>query len=233
MKADGLEQRWLPDGSLLEPIRKHHRRFTGTLRKLKSSTLCQVEEYYAMEKKFGKSVMVIASGGCPSMRHNRPWLQPFVARASAGLAIVMTLIACATNTQNMSKTNNELVVAGPLAKLVWLSGSWSSIEDNKLSEKHWTTPSSNLMLGMNRTVVSGVTKHHEQLRIEATSDGIFYVANPARQATTSFKLVDIGESFAVFENPQHDYPKRITYRRTNLTLTVRIEGLCAPKKQTQ
>jgi hypothetical protein len=80
------------------------------------------------------------------------------------------------------------------------------------------------MLGMNRSVDSGVTTHHEQLRIELRDDGVFYIASPSRQETTAFKLVDSGEAHAVFENREHDYPKRITYRRSGSTLTVRIEG---------
>ena len=93
-----------------------------------------------------------------------------------------------------------------------------------MSEEHWTTPSANLMLGMNRSVDSGVTKHHEQLRIELKDKGVFYVASPIGQETTAFKLVESGKSYGVFENLAHDYPKRISYRRSGPTLTVKIEG---------
>lgn len=108
-------------------------------------------------------------------------------------------------------------------ELRWLAGSWSSDKD-QLVEEHWTAPSTNLMSGINRTVSRGTTKHYEQLRIEVRPDGIFYVASPIGQETTSFKLIEQGKMYVVFENLQHDYPKRITYRCSHRSLTVRIEG---------
>lgn len=133
-------------------------------------------------------------------------------------------IACSTSAQHSPKGTTVAAATGPLAELVWLTGSWSSAEGGKTSEEHWTTPSANLMLGMNRSVDSGVTKHHEQLRIESKDEGVFYIASPSGQETTAFKLVESGKSYAVFENPDHDYPKRISYRRSGSTLTVKIEG---------
>lgn len=115
-------------------------------------------------------------------------------------------------------------VTGPLAELSWLTGSWASTGEDELVEEHWTAPTTNLMLGLNRTSDGGTTRHHEVLRIEARPDGIYYVASPSGQATTAFEMVEHGRFFAVFENPAHDYPRRITYRRDGQWLTVRIEG---------
>jgi hypothetical protein len=42
-------------------------------------------------------------------------------------------------------------------------------------------------------------------------------------------MVTLGESEAVFENPDHDFPQRITYRRSGRELHVRIEDLSATK----
>ena len=33
-----------------------------------------------------------------------------------------------------------------------------------------------------------------------------------------------GPGFAVFENPAHDFPKRLSYRRTGQTLRVEVDG---------
>lgn len=145
----------------------------------------------------------------------------------AGVILIAALgscFGCARNLPQSSTKPEASAATGPLAGLAWLSGSWASVEAGNLSEEHWTAPSTNLMLGMNRTVDAGVTKHHEQLRIESKDDGVFYVASPSGQETTAFKLVEGGDSHAVFENLDHDYPKRITYRRTGPTLTVTIEG---------
>jgi len=72
------------------------------------------------------------------------------------------------------------------------------------------------MLGMSRTVAGDKTVEFEYLRIEQREDGIYYVAHPkARCPGTDFKLTRLSSSEVVFENPQHDFPKRIIYRKTS------------------
>jgi Domain of unknown function (DUF6265) len=71
------------------------------------------------------------------------------------------------------------------------------------------------MLGMSRTIAGNRTAEFEFLRIEQREDGIYYVAQPkGRCPATDFKLTRVAAQEAVFENPQHDFPKRIIYRKT-------------------
>lgn len=44
------------------------------------------------------------------------------------------------------------------------------------------------------------------------------------QSAASFPLVRLSGQEAVFENPQHDFPQRVIYRRDGDRLTGRIEG---------
>jgi hypothetical protein len=60
----------------------------------------------------------------------------------------------------------------------------------------------------------GKTVFFEYLRIEARGSDIYYVAHPkARTPGTDFKLTRLTRQEAVFENPAHDFPKRIIYRK--------------------
>jgi len=78
---------------------------------------------------------------------------------------------------------------------------------------------------MSRTVAGEKTVEFEYLRIEQRADGIYYVAHPkARCPGTDFKLTRASATEAVFENPEHDFPKRIIYRKTEDGLTARIDG---------
>lgn len=113
----------------------------------------------------------------------------------------------------------------------WMAGSWISrtktsegIEQS--SEEHWTHAAGGTMLGTNRTIVGGKTVSFENLRIEAKPDGTFYLASPnGRQPPTAFRLTASGPINAVFENPQHDYPQRISYwLTTDDVLHARVEG---------
>ena len=81
------------------------------------------------------------------------------------------------------------------------------------------------MLGMSRTVAGEKTLFFEYLRLELRPDGIFYVAHPKARPGVDFKLVKLEGQSAVFENLEHDFPKRILYRRNpDGSLTARVEG---------
>src|ERR1044071_7252108 len=103
-----------------------------------------------------------------------------------------------------------------LADISWISGDWQTEPGGRRQiEEHWTTVAGGSMLGMSRTVGGDKTVEFEYLRIEQREDGIYYVAHPkARCPGTDFKLTRLSSSEAVFENPQHDFPKRIIYQKT-------------------
>ena len=72
------------------------------------------------------------------------------------------------------------------------------------------------MIGMGRTVRGDKTAEFEFLRIEQRGDDVFYVANPnANCPQTDFKLTRLTGQEVVFENPEHDYPKRVIYRKNS------------------
>jgi hypothetical protein len=113
-----------------------------------------------------------------------------------------------------------------LADLSWMSGDWQTAAGGRRQiEEHWTAAAGGSMMGVSRTVAGDKTVEFEYLRIEQREDGIYYVAHPkARCPGTDFKLTRASASEAVFENPQHDFPKRIIYRKTDDGLTASIDA---------
>lgn len=112
-------------------------------------------------------------------------------------------------------------------ELAWIAGDWQTAPGGRAQvEEHWTQPGGASMVGMGRTIAGNKTAEFEYLRIEQRADGIYYVAHPkARCPGTDFKLTRLTAQEAVFENPQHDFPKRIIYRKTAAdTLTASIDG---------
>jgi hypothetical protein len=67
------------------------------------------------------------------------------------------------------------------------------------------------MLAVSRTVSRGTMTAFEFLRIAERDGGLVYIAQPGGAAPTEFVLTELGGTRAVFENPRHDYPKRIVY----------------------
>src|ERR1041384_3714888 len=114
-----------------------------------------------------------------------------------------------------------------LADISWISGDWQTAPGGRAQiEEHWTQSAGASMMGMSRTVVGDKTIEFEYLRIEQRADGIYYVAHPkGRCPGTDFKLTRASATEVVFENPQHDFPKRITYRKgTDDSLTATVDG---------
>ena len=117
-----------------------------------------------------------------------------------------------------------------LADISWISGDWQTAPGGRRQiEEHWTAAAGGSMMGVSRTIeVKGAgdkTVAFEYLRIEQREDGIFYVAHPkARCPGTDFKLTRASATEAIFENPQHDFPKRIFYRKTDDGLTASIDA---------
>jgi hypothetical protein len=114
-----------------------------------------------------------------------------------------------------------------LTDLAWISGAWHTEPGGRRQiEEHWTAVAGASMVGMGRTVAGDKTVEFEYLRIEQRADGIYYVAHPkARCPGTDFKLTRASATEAVFENPQHDFPKRIIYRKTGTdSMTATTDG---------
>jgi hypothetical protein len=113
-----------------------------------------------------------------------------------------------------------------ISELGWMSGHWQTAPGGRAQiEEHWTQPAGGSMLGMSRTVIGIRTLEFEYLRLEQRADGIYYVAHPkGRCPGTEFKLTSVTTSGAVFENPAHDFPKRIIYRKTATGLVANIDA---------
>ena len=106
----------------------------------------------------------------------------------------------------------------------WLSGHWCSEDRGELVEEQWLRPRGDLMLGLSRTTKSGKTTSFEFLRIEIRDGSPHYVAQPGGVPPTPFRQTASGSDWVRFENPDHDFPKRVEYRRTGEGLHAEIAG---------
>ena len=112
-----------------------------------------------------------------------------------------------------------------LTRLAWLTGCWSLARPNGETEEHWMAPRGGTMLGMSRTIRNGKTVEHEFLQIRLDAGRLAYEARPSgHQQPTVFPLKTLEADAVSFENPSHDFPQRIIYRRTADGVTARIEG---------
>ncbi|MGK2926346.1 MAG: DUF6265 family protein [Lysobacterales bacterium] len=116
-----------------------------------------------------------------------------------------------------------------LESLSWLEGCWGSVGGEPGSGEYWTPVAGASMFGISRTVREGETVAFEFMQIRRAADGaIDLIAQPSGQTTTTFRLTEIAEKKAVFENPTHDFPQRVIYElRSADNLAAWIEGTVA------
>src|SRR5687768_6883462 len=100
-----------------------------------------------------------------------------------------------------------------IARLQWLQGCWESVSGGRTVEEQWMAPRGGSMLGMSRTVNGGSLVEHEFIVLREQGDRFAYAAHPSRQPPAVFLSREVGDSTILFENPDHDFPQRIGYRR--------------------
>jgi hypothetical protein len=113
-----------------------------------------------------------------------------------------------------------------LDDLNWLLGTWETQGEERKVVENWTKESDTAMKGTGVFLSHGDTTYMEKLSIEMRDGDIFYVADvPQNPEPVPFKLTSYKDSEAIFENPEHDFPQRITYTlQPNGSLHARAEG---------
>ncbi len=86
-------------------------------------------------------------------------------------------------------------------------------------------PLGGIMLGMNRVVKDDHMRGYEFLILKAYDSGLAYEARPSGQVAAEFRSTEIKEDMIRFENPEHDFPRRITYVRKGAdSLVARVDN---------
>ncbi|MDM4766998.1 DUF6265 family protein [Pelomonas sp. SE-A7] len=131
----------------------------------------------------------------------------------SALALVALLLSGAVQAQE---------AAAPPA---WMAGCWKLEGSDAGSAEQWMAPAGGQMMGMSRTLRRGKLVEFEFLQIRPNAEGkLEYVAQPQGRPPTAFALKEQGPQSVLFENPQHDFPQRISYKRDGLQMQARIEG---------
>ena len=120
----------------------------------------------------------------------------------------------------------DISVKPAIDNLGWLAGTWSFERNGRVVTERWTQPSGGMMIGTSQTVVKDRTVEYEFVTLSANAAGdIIYLAKPSRQKEAAFKMVSSSARAVTFENPEHDFPQRISYvLKDDGTLLAAIEG---------
>jgi hypothetical protein len=137
------------------------------------------------------------------------------------LAAALAIVSAAPRAQQAAAPAKATI-----ADVAWIGGSWTGAGGPVTFEEHWTTPAAGAMLAVSRTVRGPKMVAFEFLRIVERAGGLVYIAQPnGRTPPTEFTLTSIDAQGVIFENPAHDFPKKIRYaKRADGGLDATVSG---------
>ncbi len=103
-----------------------------------------------------------------------------------------------------------------LGELRWLLGDWTADGDLKSFHESWAErgPHTFEGSGIERTKTDGAIKGSEALRLLEMAGEVFYVSKVTHNVLpVAFRLTGCEQDRFVFENPAHDFPRVLEYRR--------------------
>ncbi|MBK8982323.1 MAG: hypothetical protein IPM38_08390 [Ignavibacteria bacterium] len=108
----------------------------------------------------------------------------------------------------------------------WLIGQWEGIQGNGIYHEEWSADGENKLTGKAYFISKGELSNPEKLSIVCGEDGVCYIADVSHNTgPVSFRMTKSNDTLFVFENPEHDFPQKITYEKISENeLTAIIEG---------
>lgn len=115
-------------------------------------------------------------------------------------------------------------VASARSTLDWMAGHWCMHLGDNTFEEFWLPPHLGQAIGLGRAISGEHVGTFEYMRI-VEEDGLrTFIAQPGGAEPTTFLEVDSGTDWIRFENPDHDFPQRVEYRREGDRLHAIISG---------
>lgn len=120
----------------------------------------------------------------------------------------MVLVFC-LSAFNFAGNNNTF------KKLYVLEGTWKMDGKRGAVYEEWKKLDRNTLAGRSYILINSDTIVNETIKLANLKAGIFYTATVAKQNNNqpvAFKMTQVEDDKFVFENPEHDFPKRIIYK---------------------
>jgi Domain of unknown function (DUF6265) len=115
----------------------------------------------------------------------------------------------------------QSIPEGAIHRLRWLQGDWVQIDGKRTTTEHWEVDDNGNLAGSS---ASGNSRE-AMLIARARNRKVYLTSTLPGQKPVAFKLVRSSKNEAVFENPRHDFPQRIAYRRDETGLHASISML--------
>ena len=95
-------------------------------------------------------------------------------------------------------------------------GNWHHSSTEGDATEKWSPGNDSIYTAESFITVKNDTVFYETVSLEQRDSSLYYIVSAKGQNTggsVSFKLTSDSDTTLVFENPDHDFPKKITYNR--------------------
>ena len=136
--------------------------------------------------------------------------------------ILVTSLLLLVHTSNAQESNKQ-----KFKKLEWLTGKWirTNAEAGQSGYETWAKVSDLKLSGKGITFKGKEVIFVENLEFIVKGTDIFYkVVVTGEKKPVYFKLTALSNDGFTCENPEHDFPKKITYRRNGNNVKAVISG---------
>lgn len=115
-----------------------------------------------------------------------------------------------------------------LADFEWLLGKWERINNKsgQITYEKWIKESDTKFIGFDWTMKGKDTVFIENFSLEIKDNDLYYIADVSHNpAPVPFKITVNSTNGFTSSNPEHDFPKKIEYKKENgNTMTATISG---------
>jgi len=104
-----------------------------------------------------------------------------------------------------------------LAAARWMLGDWATGNETSVFHESWIElgPRTFEGTGSERSLADGKSLGSEALRLVEMAGGVYYLAKVGHNPLpVAFALTECAADRLVFENPAHDFPRRLEYRQS-------------------
>ncbi len=133
--------------------------------------------------------------------------------------LLFVLLSCKCMSQDNSTSDFK--------KLAWLQGEWNrtNVKPGRSGIEKWVLVSDSVMQGKGISLRGNDTAFVEKIQLVKRGGVIYYVADvPGNKAPVLFSITKLSNHEFVCENPEHDFPKIITYKKEGVLMKATISG---------
>lgn len=141
---------------------------------------------------------------------------------SQKITLLVLLLAVVSCQKKESVEKDKIKIAD------WLIGNWENTTQDGVLSENWIKLNDSTFSAASYFIKGKDTIHLENIVLAQKGETLTYLATVRGQnddKPVAFPSTSETASKLVFENPQHDYPQKITYTKgANNTLTAEISG---------